>query len=356
MATRMTIACRAPGPIGTAWRRTSSGELTTSTSGSSRCTSSAFQVPWSSRLSPAWSTTPPVPSASLCRRDLVPPRCTARMIRSPLSRHHAGEDGLPDQARARRDHHLGEAGTAIEQRVLAAAAGLLLAEREMHLHGEFGGRLRVAAQQEVVALCDARAPQRRAGVLVLDGDQLQGPGRPTGRCRSGACADIGRAVAHAQLEDAAGEAVLLDQRLGVAAEVGGHGRAVPLGQEALAEQHDDDHRAGEQRHAGQSELEEAEAADAGIDAGLGDEDVDRRAGEGQQRSGMGGEHQRHQKLRRVPLQPDGDDDDDGQQRRDRAVDADQRGEQRDEASSSGRGAGRGFPRPRRGSGAGRPRR
>ena len=139
---------------------------------------------------------------------------------------------------------------------------------------------------------------------------------------------IGRARPHAHLVDAAGEAVLLDQRLGVTAEVGRHRGAVAIGQEPLSEEDDDRHRAGEQRHADQGELEEAEAADACVASGLGDQHVHRRSGQGQHRARMRSENQRHQELRGLPLQPDRNHDHHRQQRGDRAVEADQRGEQR----------------------------
>ena len=53
MPSSTAMACFAPAPMGTAWRRISSGESTTSTLGSPRCSSSAFHVPWSSSVSPA---------------------------------------------------------------------------------------------------------------------------------------------------------------------------------------------------------------------------------------------------------------------------------------------------------------
>ena len=58
IASRMAIAVQEPAPIGTACRRTISGELTTSTFGSSRCLSSASHVPCNSSESPAARTEP----------------------------------------------------------------------------------------------------------------------------------------------------------------------------------------------------------------------------------------------------------------------------------------------------------
>ncbi len=85
MPMRMMIACVAPGPSGTACRRTRSGESTTTTSGSLRWVSSAFHVPWSSRLSPAWSVTLPRSRTSGSGTIVSPERWMASTIRSPLS-------------------------------------------------------------------------------------------------------------------------------------------------------------------------------------------------------------------------------------------------------------------------------
>ena len=47
-----------------------------------------------------------------------------------------------------------------------------------------------------------------------------------------AAPDVGRTGTHTHLVDSVGKAILLDKRLGVAAEVGGHRRAIALGQES----------------------------------------------------------------------------------------------------------------------------
>ena len=264
MATRIATAWRAPGPIGTAWRRTSSGELTTSTSGSSSRRSSAFQVPCSSMVSPACSTMPPA-SRRWPTAISAPPRCTARMIRSPLSVTMPGKTVSPDQARARRDHHFGEAGAAVEQRLLALPrrgsssrkARCICRRRRRppppHRRAAAGGRPR-------------RWPAGAAAgrVALLDGDELQPGIAGEVDARRRRCRQRAKLARTRSLVDAAGQAVLLDQRPGMAAEVGGHGRAVALGQQPLSEQHDDRHRPGQQRHADEREFEEAEAADAGI--------------------------------------------------------------------------------------------
>ena len=77
MPRRITSARFAPVPSGPAWRRTSSGSSTTSTSGSARCSSSAPHAPRSRSASPAASVDSPASSS--------PFRWTARTTRSPLS-------------------------------------------------------------------------------------------------------------------------------------------------------------------------------------------------------------------------------------------------------------------------------
>ena len=117
----------------------------------------------------------------------------------------------------------------------------------------------------------------------------------------------------------------------MAAEVGGHGRAIAFGQEPFSEQYDDRHRSRQQRQADKREFEEAEAAHAGVAARVRDQDVHRRAGQSQLRAGMRGKNQRHEQLRRISLQADGDDDHHRQERGHGAIDADQRRKERDHA-------------------------
>jgi hypothetical protein len=64
-------------------------------------------------------------------------------------RDHAGEDRLPDQTRARRDHHLGKTRGAVEQRFGDIAAAVFGAEGEMLLGGERACRLGRAAHDQV---------------------------------------------------------------------------------------------------------------------------------------------------------------------------------------------------------------
>ena len=226
MARSTAMACFAPAPMGTACRRTSSGESTTRTSGSSRCSSSAFQVPWSSSVSPTASTVSFGPWSS-------PRRCTARMMRSPLSVTIPGNTGLPDQAGSGRDDDLGQTGRAVEQRVRDIAGRILRPEGEDLVGGQTGGRFRVAAHDEDVAVGEGAPPQRAAAVSGLDADQGQpgvllqvdrGPRRP----------HVRRPGPHAELEEPVVEPVLLDERPGVPAEVGRHRPAAPVRQQALA--------------------------------------------------------------------------------------------------------------------------
>jgi hypothetical protein len=70
----------------------------------------------------------------------------------------------------------------------------------------------------------------------------------------------------------------------------------PVRQQALAEQHDDRDRADQQWDADEREVEEAEAARAGLVGGLGYDDVDRSARQDEQRACVRGEGERHQQL------------------------------------------------------------
>ena len=81
-------------------------------------------------------------------------------------------------------------------------------------------------------------------------------------------AGIGRTSPHAKLEQPIVQLVLFNERAGVPAEVGRDGPPAPVGQQALAEQHDNRDRSHHQRHADNGEFEIAEAADAGIMRGL----------------------------------------------------------------------------------------
>ena len=76
MPIRIATALRAPAPSGAAWRRTKSGALTSRTSGVPRRWSSAFQVPFSSSVSPTSSAVSPSAIS-------VPLRWIARITRSP---------------------------------------------------------------------------------------------------------------------------------------------------------------------------------------------------------------------------------------------------------------------------------
>ena len=104
----------APAPSGTACRRTSSGVSTTSTSGSSRFSSSASHVPWKRIVSPAARTCSPgrsSPSALDGENDEI-----------AAVGDHPGEDGLADQAGARRNDDLGDPGARV--RSVSAASSI----------------------------------------------------------------------------------------------------------------------------------------------------------------------------------------------------------------------------------------
>ena len=120
------IATRAPGPSATACRRTTSGESTTSTCGSARCLSNACQVPCTSSWSRIVSR---VPSGSRSS----PPRSDGENHQIAVAGDHAGGRRLPDQRGARRDHDLGEAGGAIEQRLRYAGGLVVLPNCEVRI-------------------------------------------------------------------------------------------------------------------------------------------------------------------------------------------------------------------------------
>ena len=91
--------------------------------------------------------------------------------------------------------------------------------------------------------------------------------------------------------------------LGEVAEVLREGGRHPVGQEPLPDEHDDEQRPDEQRHAGEGELEEPEGARAGIRGRVADDDVHRGAGQREHRAGVRGEGQRHEHLRRAAARP-----------------------------------------------------
>ncbi len=135
----------------------------------------------------------------------------------------------------------------------------------------------------------------------------------------------------AQLMDVAGQAELLDEGLRVLAEIGRQRLAVPHRQQPLAEENRDRDASGQpaERRQGRIRNSRSRAGPASCEASK-DEHVHRRAREREHRSRMGAEHQRHQHLRRrtrpsrtaITTMT-------GQKRRDGAVDADERGQERD---------------------------
>ena len=91
----------APAPSGTAWRRTSSGRSTTSTSGSSRFSSSASHVPCRRIVSPD--------REDVLARPVLALALDGEHDEIAAVGDHPGEDGLADQPGARRDDDLGDA-------------------------------------------------------------------------------------------------------------------------------------------------------------------------------------------------------------------------------------------------------
>ncbi len=123
------------------------------------------------------------------------------------------------------------------------------------------------------------------------------------------------------------EAILLDERPRVRAEVGRQRVAAPLRQQSLPEKEHDRQRPEERGHSGERELEVAEPAHAGVLGGVEGDHVHRRSGEREQPSGTRGERERHEQLRRRNPEPDCDDDDHRQQRGHRPDEADERAQE-----------------------------
>ena len=269
VASSTTIAARtpsagiAPGPIGSAWRRTRSGELTTQDLGRGEVVVERLPGPCSSRMSPA-------ASALARRRGPAPLALDGEDDEVAARRDHAGEQPLADQRRARRDHDLGEAGGAVEEAGLDLAppsASSRGARRQ--IGGERGDRLgRRRARPGRRRPRSGRAARRRrpspsCTVTSVDAGSRRRDRAPPAARRPG------RARADPELEHAVVEAELLDQRARVLAEVGRQRPAAAVRQQRAA-------RAArtmamvpsEQRHADPGELEIAEAAAAGIDRGL----------------------------------------------------------------------------------------
>ena len=112
-------------------------------------------------------------AASPAVGDRSPPRWIGEDDQVAAWRSPCREKPLADQRRARRDHHLGKAGVAVEQRLRPVAGGLVLAEGEVISAAKAAGRVRVAAHQTDVACRDRSRPPSGAPAAVLDGDQLQ---------------------------------------------------------------------------------------------------------------------------------------------------------------------------------------
>ena len=106
--------------------------------------------------------------------------------------------------------------------------------------------------------------------------------------RTGRDHDLGDARA-AREQVVVRERVLRRERARVVAEVGRERARVALRQQPVAERQRDQDHARDQRHADERELEEAEAA-----GGVGDDHVDRRPSQRQQRAGVRAEGEREQ--------------------------------------------------------------
>ena len=244
-------------------------------------------------------------------------------------RDHPRKHGLPDHAGSGRDDDLGETGRAVEQRFRDIAA--VSSDRKART---------LSAARLAAASASPRTMRMSPAVMVRPpSGPLPSPAWTPTRVMPGysfrstavrGTPTYGRAGPHPELEEPIVEPVLLAERPGVPAEVGRHRPAAPLRQQALPEQHHDRHGPKQQRDPHDGELEVAEAAHAGVHRRLRHEHVHRRAGERQQRPGVGRKHEGHEQLRGRAAEPDGHDDDHRQEGGHRPVDADQRGEERDE--------------------------
>ena len=106
--------------------------------------------------SPAAAACRPPPARSRCGPRSSPLRCTARMTRSPLGVTMPGNTASPINAGARRDHDLGEAGSAVEQGVGDIGGRSSVAQRQALVGRQARRRLRVAAHDEEIALGQRR--------------------------------------------------------------------------------------------------------------------------------------------------------------------------------------------------------
>ena len=122
----------------------------------------------------------------------------------------------------------------------------------------------------------------------------------------------------------------IDERPRELAEVARRRSHGPVGEQTPAEQDDDRDRPHDEREAHEGELEEAESPHSCVVGGLGDDDVQGRPGQGQERARVRTEGEREQEPRGRLAEPHGHGRDDGHERGHGAVHADQRREHGDE--------------------------
>ena len=241
--------------------------------------------------------------------------------------HHAGEQPPADQRRARRHQHLGQPRVAVEEQRLDRRRLVPALERQVVGVRQRRRRLGIAADQQDVAHGDLPGPHRSL-VGPAHGDErharLRQP-EPVPRPP-----DQRRPLANPQLVHSLVEPELLDERPRMIAQVRRQRPALAHRQQQLPEHDRDQDGPDHQRDADERELEIAEPRPPGVERGLEHQHVHRRPGQRQHRAGVRPEHQRHQELRRRPLQPHRHHHDHRQQRRHPAVDADQRREDADE--------------------------
>ena len=190
--------------------------------------------------------------------------------------------------------------------------GTLQQERVAGLHDELG------ALQVLVAAARRQHDEVAVGRRHAGAHARADQGRPRRHDDLGHPAV--RTEQHAGVER---QGVLLAQHPRVPHQIHGHQRALALGEQPTAEQQDH-HGAEQHRNADERELEEPELPPTRARGELRHDDVDRRAGEQNQRAGGCRERERHEQLRRCDAGARRDHDDQRQQGRDRAVDADER--------------------------------
>ena len=291
------MACFAPAPMGTACRRTSSGESTTRTFGVVEVLVERLPGPLEQhRVADG--------QHGLLRTLVLAPALHGQDDEIAALGDHPRKHRLADQAGSGRDDHLGQSGRPVEQRVRDVAGRCPPPGRR--------GPCRRPAPPAASALAAHDEMSPAASAARRSGPLRPRPGSRPGSARvllqvEGDCRppDVRRPGPHPRLEDA-------HRRAGTARRASGRGRLRSAG---IARPLRSGNRRGPKstmiamvpRSSGipdEGELEVAEGAHAGVRRRLRDEHVHGRAGERQQRPRVRREHEGHEQLRRRVAQPD----------------------------------------------------